>query len=255
MTINRKLFSGEKSCSAKCVYCFAKWPSYVSQDTISVWRNEEIGPIVYPCCDSDTGGNMDLIQWLWRIAESNHHIYVSISTKKAFTASLLNQYDQLNQYLREYKKGFVKISVSVTSKYRIQELEPGTDSYDCRQEFFTELQHRGFETSLVFKPVLPFISNAEYKEIISDYPICNYFLLGSLYVDPMSEFHRTYICDKYDIEEKEVPWLDARPCWKYVSQDVKLQELSHFIRVQGKSAFYTDTDLISKMINDKETKL
>lgn len=255
MTINRKLFSGETPCSAKCAYCFAKWPAYVGQDVISVWNNEEIGPIVYPCCDSDINGTRDLTQQLWKIAENNHSTYISISTKNVLAADLLDQYEQLNRYLSEHQKGFVKIGVSVTNKYRIGELEPGTDSYERRRELFVDLQQRGFETSLVFKPILPFIPSTEYREIVTDYSMCDYFLLGSLYVDPKSEFYHTYIYDQYDVQEKTVSWLDAHPRWQCISQDIKLHAIAQFIQEQGKGAFYTDTDLISQMVKDRKAKL
>lgn len=247
MAMNRQLFSGEKACLSNCAYCFAKWSDYKKQPNMETCQ---IGPgktIIYPCCDSDINENLEIIHRLWKIAESGSEIYVSISTKRAIPNKRLEQYGKLNRYLQENKKGFVKISVSITTKYRIEDIEPGTDNYEKRKALFGQLQQQGFFTSLVFKPVLPFIADEEYAEIVADFPTCEYFLLGGLYVDPGTDFYQAYIKGRYDVEKKKVSWLKEIPCWGYVSQDEKLSRIREYITAQGKKAFYSDMDLISCM--------
>ncbi len=249
MDNNRKLFSGNNSCSADCKYCFAKWDDYARQATIDVWQGELLEQIIYPCCDSDINDNWEAIHKLWRIAERCAKVCVSISTKRTIEEDYLIQYSELNRYLKQNKKGFVKISVSVTTKHKVAEIEPGTDHFETRRMFFEELQHKGFQTSLILKPILPFISIDEYKEIISDFSTCDYFLIGNLYVNANSAFYKTYIQNQYDadVREKDVAWLDLHPRWKYVLQNEKLFEIERYIKTCGKEVFYKDVDVINRM--------
>lgn len=181
---------------------------------------------------------------LWLAAKESPSIYVSISTKRAISLNLLTSLDELNQYLTANQKGFIKISVSVTTKHMLERIEPDTDDYRQRQLFFDELQRRGFQTSLIIKPVLPFIDTDEYREIIADFPSCELFMLGDLYVDERTDFYRTYVEGKYELGEKTVNWLDSSPRWRYVVQDEKVRALADYIQRQGKRVFFSDADLI-----------
>lgn len=254
MKINRQLFSGEKTCSANCMYCFAKWPGFMKQPVISTQRISDQSVIVYPCCDSDISENEGYLEHLWAIAEREGKTYVSISTKKQIPDELITQYQELDCYLRKYKKGFIKISVSVTAKYQINQIEPGTDSYYKRKEFFIQLQENGFTPSLIFKPVLPFISDVEYQEIVADFSSCDYFLLGDLYVHADTEFYKKYILDQYPERSRKISWLNSTPCWQYVEQDDKIQKLAQFITEQNKEVFYSDVDLIYRMAEHEKVQ-
>lgn len=248
MEICRKLFSGKETCSANCAYCFAKWPNYVKQPILDIQQIPDGGVILYPCCDSDICENETEWDHLWAIATRAAKLYVSISTKRWIPDKLILQYQRLNQYLREQKKGFVKISISLTTKYQIDQIEPGTDDYYRRKQLFEQLQELGFMSSLIFKPILPFVSEEEYQEIITDFPTCDFFLLGDLYVHTETEFYKRYIYNQYPEKLRKILWLNSCPSWRYVAQDDKIRKIAQFIVLQGKEAFYSDRDVICGMI-------
>lgn len=248
LMLSRSLFSGDHICPSNCLYCFAKWLDYNCQSTLRDWQNQAMCPVVYPCCDSDFERNSEILPQLWKMAKELSSLYVSISTKHTVNDDILTQYKDLNRSLIDNGKGFVKISVSITTKYRIQELEQCTDAYDERRKFFSYLKSLGFATSIIFKPVLPFIDYDEYKEIIDDFSDCQYFLLGNLYINESTEFYRRYIENQYDLAERQISWLDERPLWKYVIQTKKLKKIAKYIQSLDKFVFNNDIDLIEHIV-------
>lgn len=254
MEMNRQLFSGKTPCSANCMYCFAKWPDYIKQPVINIQQISDESVIVYPCCDGDICENNGDLDYLWDIAKRETKTYISISTKKRIPNEHIMQYRELDHYLRSHKKGFVKISVSLTTKYLLNQLEPGTDSYFERREFFLYLQEKGFASSLIFKPIIPIIPDEEYQEIVTDFSACNYFLLGDLYVHADTEFYKKYILNKYSEKSRKISWLTSTPFWKYIDQDDKIQKLAQYIVKQNKEVFYSDVDLIYRMAEYENTQ-
>ena len=242
--LSRNLFSGDHICPSNCLYCFAKWSNYNCQPSLRDWRNQAMCSVVCPCCDGDFESNSEILPQLWKMARELSLLYVSISTKHTVNDNILAKYEELNKALIDSGKGFVKISVSVTTKYRIQELEQNTDTYDERRKFFSYLRSLGFATSVIIKPVLPFIDYSEYKEIVDDFSDCQYFLSGNLYVNESTEFYRRYIENQYDLDERQVSWLDEQPFWKYVIQTKKLKKISKYIQSLNKFVFNNDIDLV-----------
>ncbi len=246
--LTRVLFSGKNQCPANCAYCFAKWENYTPQPTIDFWHDNEMAEVVYPCCDSDIEQNGTVLSNLWEKAKTLQKLYISISTKRSINDTTLKLYKKLDQFLQDNKKGFIKIGVSLTTKYRIAEIEPGTAGYDERRLFFGKLQNYGFHTAIIFKPILPFIDLNEYKEMIHDYSGCNYFLLGNLYVDEETEFYRVFIKNKCVLESCAVSWLPRHPIWKYVEQPARLKHIEEYINSCNGYVFFSDIDLIEGMI-------
>lgn len=245
--LTRILFSGKNQCPANCAYCFAKWKNYTPQPIIDFWTDNEIAEVVYPCCDSDIEQNDTVLTILWEKAKTLPKLYISISTKRSINDATLKLYKELDRFLQNDKKGFIKISVSLTTKYKIEELEPGTARYDERKLFFEQLQNYGFHTAIVFKPILPFIDLNEYKEIVDDFSGCKYFLLGNLYVDEETEFYIKYIQGKYSIENHSVSWLADRPIWKCVVVEEKINHLKEYLNDCSKKFFSNDADLLEFM--------
>ncbi len=245
--INRQLFSGCKPCSSNCSYCFAKWAEYTPQRKLDVWESRNLASVVYPCCDSEISKNNEVIEELWRMAKKTKNIYISIAVKGEIDSNVLDLYKKLNQYLKEKGKGFIKFSISLTTKYRLSEIEPNTANYNERQDIFSHLKCAGFYTSVILKPILPFISINEYKEIIDDFSECNYFLLGDLYVNENTDFFKKYIKGKYQLEQHAITWLEEHPVWQRISQRDRIKTIELYIHSMNRKAFQCDVDLIEYM--------
>ena len=139
MDLDRQLYSWNKPCPMGCSYCFAKWPNYTGQPAIDYLWNCPSNSIIYPCCDSDMADGAEISERLLNIAKKSPRMYVSISVKRMPELDSLESLNTLNRYLKDTNKGFVKIGISLTTKYRLEEIEPGTDSFFQRKELFLQV--------------------------------------------------------------------------------------------------------------------
>lgn len=245
--ITRHFYSGDIPCFANCSYCFAKWKTYNPPQKAYFLGDPKSTSVVYPCCDSDISQNAKIISDLWSIAKNSKEIFFSVSVKRSIDNDVLDLYKELDKYLQAEKKGFVKISISLTTKYRIDELEPNTMSYEERKKLFVHLHSIGFHTAVVFKPILPFIPLDEYREIIDEFSICKFYLLGDLYVNEETDFYKKYIEGQYGVKSRSVSWLEDRPLWYHVDQEERINLIEAYLKNKHKNVFYSDVDLIDYM--------
>ena len=161
----------------------------------------------------------------------------------------LNYLKLLDNELKREDRGFVKLSVSFSNKYSIDKLEKGTAPYRQRVKLLEQVQNMGIYTSAIIKPILPFITLTEYKEIIDDLAFIEKFVLGDLYVDINSRFYKEYIDGKYDMSIRKVAWLNEPECWNVIEDVEKKHQLYKYIEKKCCEYFESDIDLISSYIH------
>lgn len=248
----RKLYSATAHCNADCKYCFTKWSNtYFEQPPFGVERLCSKEAIVYPCCDGEFFYQKNYIDIAESMMSEMDKVYFSISTKNLVTDHMLSAIAKLNDLLHSENKGFVKFSISVTNKSKIELIEPGTLPYNDRLDTAHRLVATGIPCSLTLKPILPFIPNDEYLEILEDYsPITNRILIGGLYVCPSTTFYRDYIEGKFRSEKRRVLWLENTPIWDYISDPEKMKQIKKYATQRGLQIFDSDVDVIKSFIND-----
>lgn len=250
----RKLYSANTPCHAGCQYCFASWKDiYDGQPLIQTASLDNDSTVLYPCCDGELFEQTDIINTIKKLSSHPRKIYVSVSTKRRITVEEIDYLVALDKWLKENNKGFVKFSVSVSTKSRGEEIEPCATSYEERLLIAEQLKNAGILTSLNIKPILPFISQQEYFEILRDFSrYINHVMLGGLYVNPSSSFYKTYIKDRFDCTKRKVCWLDKCPEWYYVEDKLKTQKITEYATELGMQVYQSDEDFINTIRNQMD---
>src|SRR5262249_48347359 len=151
-----------------CLYCFAKFDQYVSPTSYSPSASDD-GSILYPSCDSEFFGDGPARDALKQaVYDTDRHILVSISIKSRLSPTQAREFAAINAKRDEERRGLVKCSVSVTTKYHVDEFEPKAASYEQRLHGLKQLAEAGVPCSVNLKPVLPCIDLDEYREIVDD---------------------------------------------------------------------------------------
>ncbi len=248
----RILYSASSPCRAGCKYCFAKWRDiYPGQPTLGEINPEkdEKKAIIYPCCDGEFFDQHNLVKMVEEYAQSMEKVYVSISTKQHMTEKNLYELVQLNNDLITANKGFVKFSISISNKTMLDEIEPGTMPYSERLGLAKCISETGIPNSLTLKPILPFISEDEYFEIIDDFSLYfRHILVGGLYVNQNSDFFLKYIAGKWDATPRSVEWITDAPKWDYIADESKISAIRDFSSNRNLHVYDSDTDLIKSYI-------
>ena len=233
MKIERLFFAGKKGCNNGCKYCFSYWGGPPALATMPYALQSSGNIIVYPICDSELS-QQDENFWLSlkRCLENNPKCMLSISTKEEWSDATLDRIDDIR---RKAGGTRIKLSVSITCKSMIKELEPKASDYDSRIRLLQQLEERGIRHSVMLKPLLPFISFKEYCEIVNDASaVCKDFVTGDLYVDQTTVFFRKYILGKYKVERRYCEWMQryvdyvAHPQEQEISQHIKLKNLNWY---------------------------
>ena len=242
----RKLFSANSRCNAECAYCFAKWSEiYTKQPEFELEIIGEGEAIVYPCCDGEFFEQQNYLCIINSIMDKMEKVYISISTKKRIAPYMLTALTDVNKKLIDKNKGFVKLSISLSNKEHIPEIERGTLSYYERLEMLRKISLAGMPTSVTIKPILPFIPVQEYFSIIDDIaPIVDRVLLGGLYICPDTDFYNKYIEGKFVTEKREVTWLVGKPAWDYVVNAEQIEQIREYAIHKGILPFDSDIELI-----------
>ena len=250
----RQLYSANTPCHAGCKYCFAYWKDiYKSQPSIEAAMPHNDSTIIYPCCDGELFEQNDIIDNIKSVAHKVKNLYVSVSTKRIITCEEIGRLISLNEWLKEKERGFVKFSVSVTTKSRIDEIEPRAASYNERLLIVEKLKNANILTSLNIKPILPFVSELEYFEILNDFSkYTNHVMLGGLYVNPSSPFYNTYIDGVFDCVIRKVGWLDNCPEWYYIEDECKTKKIIEHALKLNMQVYKSDVDLINTIKNRAE---
>lgn len=251
----RKFLSASAPCKAGCKYCFAKRDDYLRQPVLRI-EQENISTdeiILYPCCDGDFFDQTSLIESVKKFSDHYKKIYVSLSSKIYPSAEQMKQLLDLNAWLSNQEKGFVKFAISLSNRTMISEIEPGTMSYETRVSLAKNIKSTGLPLSLTIKPVLPFISEHEYFSILEDFhPYLNHVLIGGLYIDQTSSFYRDYIQGRYMCTKRNVMWLSNRPDWDYVEDGEQMKQIEQFAKTLGMKVFTSDSLVVQSLIKEVE---
>lgn len=247
----RKLCSAMVPCSGGCQYCFAKWNDiYIKQPLLGTKIiNEDTFTIFYPCCDGELFEQKNCVEEIKKVLNNYSVVCVDVSTKHTLNTKEITELVELNQWLSKCEKGFVKFSISVSTKSMIEEIEPKTMNYDNRIKLAESLKQANILTTLTIKPVLPFISSNEYCSIVKDFsPYISHITIGGLYVNVASSFYKNYIQNAYICEKRKVTWLDTHTEWFYIEDTKKILEIKQFASKLGIYVFDSDEELIKSII-------
>ena len=244
--LERKMIHASTTCPYQCQYCFSKWLNYKRPNTITEFIDDLL---IYPFCDSELEFQ-DYKTILFEIAEQVNlnkcRIVISISTKSYLKDDVLDELQFLHENLCKYGGG-VKVSVSLTNK-TFPDIEKGVASYAERIDLLKKLTNYEMKTSVIVKPILPFVSPEEYIDILDD--TCSFsekFLIGGLYVNKRTDFYKNYIQEKYETVLREVDWLDGEN-WLYVDSADTQKIIKNHLLAKGKAIFESDRDLIESWL-------
>lgn len=243
----RTLFSSPQECPLNCLYCFARMDEYKKLDMFNVDNLNNGAEIIYPSCDSELVFDDAFFKMIDDITTMSQYKIFSFSTKRTLSLSVIKRLQELNRRMILGKKGFIKVNVSITNKMRIGELEPSSASYEDRLETLHRLNQFNVPNSVIIKPILPFIKDEEYINIINDTSsLTEYYTLGGLYFSQESNFYKSYLTE-YEYEDRAVSWLGYKPYWKYISYDNRSEVLKAIIKNNGCKYFESDKDMIDDM--------
>ncbi len=246
--MDRTLYSFKSGCSGGCKYCFAQWgehapdfPPVCTEFAINRTKKH----IVYPCCDDDFVFSASFNELLEELSR-RQNLIVSISTKQWLSDDMLFFLKHIDEVLRG-NGGFLKLGISITTRSMVEEIEPGAASYQARLETLKRIASTGIPFAVTLKPILPFISLEEYQAIIDDTAFVGRYLMGSLYVDPETEFFRKYIHEKYATVLQEVNWVNGDCRWISVVQDQRINQLQRYIEMNNMQGFLSDVALVETL--------
>lgn len=248
----RVLLSSDIPCKGGCKYCFAKWSSYEPLDGSSSMQlsgdKEEL--ILYPCCDGDCFYQANLTERIMQLSANYQKVYVSISSKLYPSDGQINQWRNLHQWLVLNKKGFLKFAISISNRSMLNEIEPQTMLYEDRLKLALKMKEMGIPVSLTLKPVLPFISEGEYRSILEDFsPFLRHVLLGGLYVDKAMSFYSDYL-GSYSCAKRKVNWLPQEPEWDYIEDPELMNQIKRNAEHLGMQVFMSDKTLIEEIARE-----
>ena len=245
--VDREYRNAGKACPFQCKYCFARW-KMKSPKTIDIHEGSH-AVVLYPLCDSELC-SQDIHELEYFIQEyiknnlNDKKLIVSISTKDKEFATYIPILNRIQKAV-SLTGGFVKLGISFTN-INCEYLEERTATFEEKVNLIRMLSKYEFRLSAVIKPLLPFVTVDEYKEIIKQSDVDKY-LLGGLYVEEGSEFYNVYIKGKFKVTHRQVAWLnDERHL--YVESDDTQAELIRFINSIGKSAYSSDIEMIKSWL-------
>jgi len=254
--MERHFFTTGQDCPFNCQYCFEIFNNYkfpvICYNEVRNLNN----CFIYPTFNTEFFLNEQLLSFFNEyIKKSNAFNIFSFSTKSSIDEKDFLKLIEINKSLRIKEIGDIKISVSLTHKYNIDDnLEEGTASYQERLSLAKKLQKNNIKTAVNIKPILPFVKLEEYKEIINDF-ISNdirYFVTGDLYFSKNTDFYNQYIKDYNNIIQKSVMWLKSNPVWTQIVSKKKIGELAMYIKSLSGYHFESDEDLLKAMFLIKE---
>ena len=251
MNIERHFFTTKYNCPNRCQYCFKAFNTYPFP-AISYVEVENLNNcIIYPACDTEILCIDKQIPFFEEyISKSKHFNIFSFSTKNKIKESDLSLIAKINNRLKEKNIGEIKISISLSNKHKIHEIEQNSATYEERLSLAEKLRQNGIKTTVIIKPVLPFISIDEYKEIINDFVSVGvyHFVTGNLYFQKNTPFFEKYIKDKgYNVTAKKIHWIKNTPTWQHIDSNSTIQELSEYINSLNGFHYNSDKELLENI--------
>lgn len=199
--------------------------------------------IVYPACDVDLFARADAANVLRRCERLGRSI--SISTKARLDAQIIDVIVCTNEALG--RRGHVlKIGISMSTKHRVEEIEPGTADYESRVANLSSLAAANVPRALILRPLLQDVDFFEYQSMLDDCaPYVDAVLFGGEWLDGEGASQD----ERSGVTWQEVTWLHDRPLWPH-REDKKLQNrLAEYATGIGLRAFGSDLDLMVSLLD------
>jgi len=249
--MERHFFTTGHDCYNKCQYCFEifntnKFSEISCRDVENFNLNN---CIIYLSCDTEFLflDKRAIAFFDEYVLKSKNFNVFSFSTKNNIDESNLSCIKDINDKLKERNIGEIKISISLSNKHKINEIEEGTATYKERLSSAKKLLQNGIKTTVLIKPVLPFIEIEEYQEIVNDFMSIGirHFVTGSLYFKEDTPFFEKYIKGKdYNITTKEIHWIGNKPIWSQIYSSDTINKLSEYISSLNGFHYNSDKELI-----------
>lgn len=240
---SRLLFTiDRRRCPFGCEYCFASFDDPAILPTLS---EIEANPhrasgtdFIYPGCDVEIFARNDWNQVLRRSAAL--HRSMSLATKAKLTES---QIRTLAELAHDYSMCglFIKLGVSVSTKYALATIEPRTATYEERLDNARRLVGSGVHAALLLRPLLPQVNADEYDEILYDFrPYTDVLLVGELWLSAS-----TSAVDGENCRKHPVGWLSSEITWIKRHAPELVEHVLTSASAYKYDAFTSDLDLMS----------
>lgn len=247
--MKKNLHKSLNKCPSGCLYCFAEMESYqLIKSKVEVFNSESLDScdIIYPSCDSEFILDLKLQKEI--LNNITNKTVVSVSTKSSISDRVLKNLISINNKLKA-SGGFLKVSVSISTKSMVDIIEPRTSSYLERLETIKLLSSNKIFCSINLKPILPTITLLEYMEIVDDSSkFVDDYLIGGLYVD-QSCINEKLVSDAVaePSEYRKVNWLPMNTEWLYFEDKNKTDALKKYITGVGKNWYDSDTEFLESI--------
>ncbi|MEO1128324.1 MAG: hypothetical protein AAFX05_01300 [Planctomycetota bacterium] len=244
--MKRLLLSMNSSgCPFGCTYCFADFDQYSGVPTLTDLDTDpsllDDVDVLYPACDTDLFAARHWKEHLASACQLGR--VISVSTKAPLSERTIDFLEECHAALME-QGAFLKVSVSMSTRDRIPELEPRTASYEARLHVMAQLTERSVPTSLVLKPLLADVPDAEYELILSEARShADLVLFGDEYLDSQSPRH-IESNKRVGITVDRVEWLPRTPRWLQRSIDGRIARLIRYATSLGWRAYESDLSLL-----------
>jgi hypothetical protein len=242
LTIDRR------RCRFGCTYCFSDFSQY---EQIPSLADVEATPtmldgidIVYPACDVDLFARRDANNVLLRCEALGRSI--SLSTKAELAAAVLDGIEETSARMQRHGQ-VLKVGVSMSTKSRVSDIEPGTADYEVRLSNLASLAERGVPRALILRPLLQEIDFFEYESMILD---CSPYVDAVVFGGEWLEAGGAALDERSGVTWQEVAWLRDRPSWPH-REDEKLEtRLAECASSLGLRVFDSDLLLMQALLDD-----
>ncbi|MGE5829296.1 MAG: hypothetical protein ACM30G_13185 [Micromonosporaceae bacterium] len=240
-------------CPFACTYCFASFSQFQKPPTLAdLSRDESLldgVDVIYPACDTDLFARPDALEILAQLVP--HGRSLSISTKAHLSATKAASLARLHARLRD-AGAVMKIGVSISTKHRVDEIEPRTPRYPKRIDTLAQLSGAGVPCALVLKPMLAEIPDSEYEEIVRDGAgFADAILVGDEWLEENDRAVRQPVgpAQGAHVVRRRVNWLDGQPEWLERSIPGRSARIRARCAELGLPFFDSDLDLMSFVIS------
>ena len=243
----------DRPCPFGCKYCFGRFSQYkqpIALDKLDSHKNllEKVS-VIYPACDIDLFAYSDATHILRELMPYNRSI--SVSTKARLNEQTVAQLSNLATSMARASL-ILKIGISFSTKYAIEQIEPGTASYEERLFNLKLLSEYQVPTCVILKPVLPFIPIDEYLAIVNDTSkLSGSYLSGGTYLDVnnlLGAFEDDSL--EYELESpvfQSVGWAINEPIWPVIQCHSKRLVIRNHVLELGLSHFDSDVELMDSL--------
>lgn len=251
--MNREFFTTPNVCRNKCTYCFESFNDY--KFPLLCWESvKDLSDcIIYPTCNTEFIINSYIKDFFTcYVSNANSFNIFSFSIKNDMSNEDLDYLASIDTQMKVKGIGCIKVNISIASKSKLTELEPNTLNYSDRIILAKRIRESNILCGLIIKPIMPYLSVEEYKEIALDFfniGITN-IVLGDLYVSNNSLLTHTY-----NSSIEQINWIKGEIKWIKISSTNTINLLESYINGIGGACFLSDREQTEFMLNNGGAKI